>query len=50
MSPAQIEKMGRLMPHARAIVCENGSHMSMYDDQARYFAALLGFLRQHGRS
>jgi proline iminopeptidase len=50
MSPAQIEKMSRLMPHARAVVCENGSHMAMYDDQARYFAALLAFLRQYGGS
>lgn len=50
MSPVQIEKMSRLMPHARAVVCENGSHLSMYDDQTRYFAALLGFLRQHGRA
>lgn len=49
MSPAQLQKMARLMPHARTVVCENGSHMSMYDDQARYFAALLGFLREAGR-
>jgi proline iminopeptidase len=47
MSPAQIEKMSRLMPRARAVICEDGSHMAMYDDQARYFAALLGFLRRH---
>jgi len=48
MSPAQIARMSQLMPRARAVICENGSHMAMYDDQARYFAALLGFLRQHG--
>jgi proline iminopeptidase len=46
MSPAQIEKMGRLMPHARTVVCEHGSHMALYDDQASYFDALLGFLRR----
>jgi proline iminopeptidase len=50
MSPAQIEKMSLLMPHARAVVCANGSHMAMYDDQMRYFSALLGFLRQHGKA
>ena len=50
MAPAQIDRMSRLMPHARAVVCENGSHMAMYDDQARYFAALLAFLRGHGRA
>ena len=50
MAPAQIERMSHLMPRARAVVCENGSHMAMYDDQARYFAALLDFLRRHGRA
>jgi proline iminopeptidase len=50
MSAAPIDKMSRLMPHARAIVCEYGSHMSMYDDQERYFSALLGFLRQYGKA
>jgi proline iminopeptidase len=46
MSPAQIEKMSGLMPRARAVICDGGSHMAMYDDQTRYFAALLGFLRR----
>ena len=50
MSPAQIEKMGRLMPHARVVVCENGSHMALYDDQQRYFAALVAFLRQQHKA
>lgn len=46
MSPQDILRMSRLMPRARAVVCENGSHMALYDDQAFYFASLLKFLRE----
>jgi proline iminopeptidase len=44
MAVAQIERMSKLMPHAELVVCENGSHMSLYDDQRAYFAALLPFV------
>jgi proline iminopeptidase len=44
MSPAQIQRMGTLIPHARVAVCEKGSHMAMYDDQPAYFDALIPFL------
>jgi proline iminopeptidase len=33
------------MPNAEVLVCENGSHMAMYDDQETYFAGLASFLR-----
>ena len=45
MRPADIEEMGRLMPNARVSICENGSHLSMWDDPEDYFAALKAFLR-----
>jgi proline iminopeptidase len=45
MSPGQIGRMGNLIPHARVVICERGSHMAMYDDQHAYFAALLLFLQ-----
>ncbi|HXQ32265.1 MAG TPA: proline iminopeptidase-family hydrolase [Steroidobacteraceae bacterium] len=45
MSPVQMQRMSTLMPRARCVVLENGSHMSMYDDQAAYFRTLVGFLR-----
>ncbi|HET9389567.1 MAG TPA: proline iminopeptidase-family hydrolase [Steroidobacteraceae bacterium] len=48
MSPEQIRRMGTLIPHSRVAICENGSHMAMYDDQQAYFAALLPFLHQVG--
>jgi proline iminopeptidase len=44
MSPAQIQRMGSLIPHARVAICEHGSHMAMYDDQRSYFGALIPFL------
>jgi proline iminopeptidase len=49
MAVADIEHMGRLIPKARVVICENGSHFSMYDDQEAYFAALVPFLLEsHG--
>ena len=43
MNPADIEKMGLAIPRARLLVCENGSHLSMWDDQEAYFRGLLKF-------
>lgn len=43
MNPKDIEKMGRLIPHARTKICENGSHLTMYDDQQNYFQAVHAF-------
>jgi proline iminopeptidase len=45
MNPEDIRKMGRLIPHSRVAICENGSHLAMWDDQVAYFDALLGFFR-----
>lgn len=44
MAADDIRRMGTLIPNSKVVICENGSHMAMYDDQQRYFAALLGFL------
>ena len=38
--------MGRRMPHARVSICENGSHLSMWDDPDAYFDAIVGFVRE----
>ncbi len=45
MSVEDIQKMGELVPNARVVVCENGSHVCMYDDQETYFHELLKFIR-----
>ncbi len=48
MSVDDIQKMGRLIPNSRVAVCENGSHLAMYDDQQAYFGHLLAFLKDVG--
>lgn len=40
-----IQKMGELIPSSRVVICENGSHLSMYDDQQAYFRALIRFIK-----
>jgi proline iminopeptidase len=45
MNPEDIRKMARLMPNARAAICEEGSHLAMWDAQADYFSHLLKFLK-----
>jgi len=45
MDPADMRKMATMMPNAISHICPNGSHLSMWDDQADYFHALLSFLK-----
>jgi proline iminopeptidase len=45
MDPEDMKKMATLMPNATSVICPNGSHMDMWDDQAFYFDHLLRFLR-----
>ena len=45
MNPADIRKMGSLVKGSRVEILENGSHLAMYDDQDRYFRALVSFFR-----
>jgi proline iminopeptidase len=44
MDPTFLEMMATRIPNGSSYICENGSHMAMYDDQEAYFNALLGFL------
>ena len=43
MNPADIQKMGTLLPRSRVLVLEKGSHLGMWDDQETYFKGLLKF-------
>lgn len=45
MDPEDMKKMATMMPNAHSAICENGSHMSFWDDQQAYFKHLLGFLK-----
>jgi len=46
MDPAFMEMMAGRLPNGRFLLCPDGSHMAMYDDQQVYFAGLIDFL--HG--
>ena len=39
-----MEWMATQFPHGRFLLCPNGSHLAMYDDQQVYMAGLIGFL------
>ena len=44
MNPDDIRREGSLIPRSRVLICENGSHLAMWDDQEAYFRGLLAFL------
>lgn len=44
MSIADQEEMGRRIPNSRVNICENGSHLSMWDDQDNYFKFIQQFV------
>jgi proline iminopeptidase len=46
MDPAHMEWMARTLPQGRYLLCPEGSHMAMYDDQERYFRALIEFIKK----
>src|SRR6478672_756529 len=45
MNPDDIRREATLLPHSRLAICENGSHLAMWDDQEAYFRHLIGFLK-----
>ena len=45
MDPAHMEKMAKQVQNGSYLFCENGSHMSMYDDQQTYFTGLIKFVK-----
>ncbi len=44
MNPDDIRREGSLIPRSRVLICENGSHLAMWDDQEAYFQGLIAFL------
>jgi proline iminopeptidase len=48
MDPAHMEMMAGRLPRGRFLLCPDGSHMAMYDDQQVYFTGLIDFLRGLG--
>jgi proline iminopeptidase len=45
MDPEWMRAMARRLPKGRFLLCPNGGHMAMYDDQQTYFAGLIRFLK-----
>ena len=45
MKVAELQKMAKLIPTSRFANCENGSHLSLYDDQEAYFNHLIKFIK-----
>lgn len=45
MAPAHMEKISHRVKRGRFLLCANGSHMAMYDDQKTYFTGLINFIR-----
>ena len=46
MDPAYMEWMSTQFPNGQFLLCPNGSHMSMWDDQEHYFPGLISFLKK----
>jgi proline iminopeptidase len=47
MDPAHMEWMSKQVANGSFLLCPNGGHMCMWDDQAVYMAGLLRFLIEH---
>jgi proline iminopeptidase len=45
MDPEHMKWMATQLPKGTFLYCENGSHMSMYDDQQAYFSGLIKFIK-----
>ena len=45
MDPEQMKWMSTQVQHGRFLLCPNGSHMDMYDDQKNYFPGLIQFIK-----
>lgn len=46
MDPAYMEWMSKQFPTGSFLLCPNGSHMSMYDDQQVYMRGLIKFIKE----
>ena len=45
MDPEHMKWMSTQVQNGRFLLCPNGSHMSMYDDQKNYFPGLISFIK-----
>ena len=45
MDPAHMKMMAEKVQHGRFLLCPNGSHAAIYDDQVTYMTGLIAFLK-----
>jgi proline iminopeptidase len=45
MDPKYLEWMSKQMPKGEFLLCPNGSHSALYDDQQTYFSGLIKFIK-----
>jgi proline iminopeptidase len=45
MDPEHMKWVSTQVQKGRFLLCPNGSHMSMWDDQEHYFPGLISFLK-----
>jgi proline iminopeptidase len=45
MDPEHMKWMSTQVQHGRFLLCPDGSHMDMYDDQKHYFPGLISFIK-----
>jgi proline iminopeptidase len=50
MDPEWMRAMSQRLPHGQFLLCLQGSHMAMYDDQETYFTGLIRFLHSVERT
>jgi proline iminopeptidase len=50
MDPEHMRQMAERLPAGKYLLCPDGSHLAMYDDQETYFAGLIDFLLGLGES
>jgi proline iminopeptidase len=48
MDPSHLEDMAARVSRGSYLHCPDGSHLAMYDDQARYMRGLVDWLAAHG--
>jgi len=44
--PGYLEWMSKQMPKGEFLLCPNGSHSCLYDDQQVYFTGLIKFIKR----
>ncbi len=49
MDPKYMEWMSKQVQHGTFLLCPNGSHMSMWDDQQTFFTGLVQFLKSSNK-